>query len=97
MANRRLLLTGYDVASAARLRRALHIASAFSLGGQLSLHECWVTAGERERLRTGLDEALRMQADRWALFDLGETPLSRAFGRGRPASDPAFFLFGFGG
>lgn len=43
MKNRRLYLISYDISDAKRLRAALKLVRAYATGGQLSVHECWLS------------------------------------------------------
>ena len=47
---RHLFLIGYDVSDAGRRRRALKAVKGNAIGGQKSLYECWLTAGELQEV-----------------------------------------------
>lgn len=51
---RTLHVVAYDVCDPRRLRRVLNVVKAYSTGGQKSVHECWLTAAERDVLRAQL-------------------------------------------
>jgi CRISPR-associated protein Cas2 len=94
MAKRDLFLVAYDIASAQRLRRVLHTVKTFSTGGQKSVHECFLSKGERLALRSELDRIIDHQDDRVMFLRLGETTRSRSLGIGVPPKNPSFFYMG---
>jgi len=93
MPHRRLVLAAYDISSARRLKRALKLCTAYASGGQKSVHECWVTAGERAALCGGLDKICQAETDAWMVVDLSATPTVFNLGHAHPPAPPRAVLF----
>ena len=64
---RHLFLIGYDIACARRRSRARKTIKGNAIGGQKSVYECWLTAGELQRVMATL-RALIDPADDRVLF-----------------------------
>lgn len=67
MAERRLYLAAYDVASPARLRRVHHVVLDYASGGQKSAYECWLSATEREELLARITHEMNRDEDCFCL------------------------------
>lgn len=70
MTNRFLYLVCYDVSSAKRLYRVHQCIKAFSVGGQKSFYECWMTHAERRLLEKMLFSLIDESEDRVHFFQL---------------------------
>jgi CRISPR-associated protein Cas2 len=93
METRSLYLAAYDVAEPRRLRAALALVKGYSTGGQKSVHECFLTAGERAGLLRGVAAALDAGDDSFLLLRLG--PRARVLTLGKaiePLDRPYFHL-----
>ena len=92
MTARALYLIAYDVAHPRRLRLALHATRAYAFGGQKSVHECYLSTGERSNLLSYLARILHPQADRMLALRLDPRMRPRMLGIARPTSDAHFLI-----
>lgn len=93
MDTRSLYLAAYDVAEPRRLRAALELIKGYSTGGQKSVHECFLTAGERARLLRDMTASLKEAEDSFLLLRLD--PRARVFTLGKavePMDAPYFHV-----
>jgi CRISPR-associated protein Cas2 len=93
METRSLYLAAYDVSDPRRLRAALDLVKGYSTGGQKSVHECFLTAGERARLLTDMEAVLEESEDSFLLLRLD--PRARVFTLGKaiePMDAPYFHV-----
>jgi len=93
METRSLYLAAYDVTDPRRLRMALEFVKGYSTGGQKSVHECFLTAGERARLLRDMTAALDEAEDSFLLLRLD--PRARVFTLGKaiePMDAPYFHV-----
>ncbi|RMG30985.1 MAG: CRISPR-associated endonuclease Cas2 [Gammaproteobacteria bacterium] len=93
-ADRDLYLVAYDVSDPSRLRQALQSVRAFSVGGQLSVHECWMTQAECEALIEHLVAILNPAEDRLLVVRLDPRQEVLALGRAVAPEDPDWFYIG---
>lgn len=94
MTTRSPYLLAYDVREPRRLRGALHIVRGYATGGQRSVHECFLTAGERRRLLLDYEGLLELDEDRLLLLRLDPRSRTYALGTASPPADPDFFYVG---
>ncbi|NJN48118.1 MAG: CRISPR-associated endonuclease Cas2 [Candidatus Competibacteraceae bacterium] len=94
MPPRELYLAAYDVTDSERLRLALHVLKGYASGGQKSVFECFLSAGERQALLEQVRAVLDLSADRFLLMPLGTSTGIRTLGIAVPPSDPAFYYVG---
>lgn len=93
METRSLYLAAYDVSDPGRLRAALELVKGYSTGGQKSVHECFLTAGERAWLLGRMKGLLEEAEDSFLLLRLD--PRARVLTLGRaiePVDAPYFHL-----
>jgi CRISPR-associated protein Cas2 len=93
METRSLYLAAYDVAEARRLRKALDLVKGYSTGGQKSVHECFLTAGERAGLLCDMAAVLEEDEDSFLLLRLD--PRARVLTLGKavePVDAPYFYV-----
>jgi CRISPR-associated protein Cas2 len=93
METRLLYLAAYDVCDPRRLRAALDLVKGYSTGGQKSVHECFLTAGERARLLCDMEAVLNESEDSFLLLRLD--PRARVFTLGKaiePMDAPYFHV-----
>lgn len=93
METRSLYLAAYDVAHPRRLRAALALVKGYSTGGQKSVHECFLTEGEKADLLH--DMALVLDEDEDSFLLLRLDPRSRTYTLGKalqPVDAPYFYL-----
>jgi CRISPR-associated protein Cas2 len=91
---RQLHLVGYDVAHPKRLAQALKVARQFATGGQLSVHECYLTAGEKRALWIEMSRILKPGEDRLFILRLDPRATIRTLGIAIRPEDPPFFYHG---
>ncbi|MBM3739672.1 MAG: CRISPR-associated endonuclease Cas2 [Acidobacteria bacterium] len=93
MEARSLYLAAYDVAAPRRLRAALDLVKAYSTGGQKSVHECFLTEGEKAGLL--YDMALVLDEDEDGFLLLRLDPRARTFTLGKAVEpvDAPYFHF----
>lgn len=94
MADRDLYLAAYDVADNRRLSQALHTVRAFATGGQKSVHEVFLTAGEKGELLKSITGLLDHTEDRFFLLRLDPRAKCHALGIAIPPSDASYFYVG---
>ena len=85
---RQLYLALYDIRDARRLRRALRIVRGYATGGQKSVHECPLTAAERECLLAAMEELLATEEDRFALVPVDPRRRPTTLGIAVPPLNP---------
>lgn len=87
-------LAAYDVSDAGRLRAALALVRGYATGGQKSVHEIFLAAGERDRLLHDMSLILDEAEDRFFLLRLDPRARCYALGVATPAVDPPYFYLG---
>lgn len=93
METRLLYLAAYDVARPRRLRAALDLVKGYSTGGQKSVHECFLTEGERARLLLCMAQVLDEHEDSFLLLRLDPRARVRTLGKAiKPVDAPYFYL-----
>jgi CRISPR-associated protein Cas2 len=68
MATEMLVMVGYDIADAARLRAALKVAKGHALGGQKSFYECWMSGADLRRAISQMSMLIDHREDRVVLL-----------------------------
>lgn len=91
MSRRQLYLAAYDVRDPKRLSRALAVVRDYATGGQKSVHECFLNAGEQRELLERISSVLDATVDRFVLLRLDPRCKTQTLGIGRAPRDPAFF------
>jgi CRISPR-associated protein Cas2 len=94
MTLRRLHLVAYDIASRRRRRLALRAAKAHGLGGQKSVHECWLSRRERRELDQALRRIIAAEQDRLLILRFDPRSRIEALGVGQVPELPPFFYLG---
>ncbi len=94
MAQRKLYLAAYDVASPSRLREALKIVKGYATGGQKSVYECFLTDAEKGDLFADMELLLDEETDRFALIRVDRDASILTLGIAVPPTDPEHFYFG---
>ncbi|MDQ6951752.1 MAG: CRISPR-associated endonuclease Cas2 [Mariprofundales bacterium] len=91
---RHLYLAAYDITDPKRLHRMLVAVKGYATGGQKSVFECWLSAGEHHDLRTMSAARMDLDEDRFFLIrlDLRQRPM--VLGLALPPSDPRFYYQG---
>lgn len=94
MKDRNLYLAAYDIADATRLRHALHAVKGYATGGQKSVFECFLSAGERGGLVEEVRGLLDAEEDCFILLRLDPRARVIALGMAVAPDDPPFFYHG---
>lgn len=94
MKDRDLYLAAYDVSAPDRLRDALHAVKGYVTGGQKSVYECFLSAGERQSLLGEIGATLDNGEDTFLLLRLDPRARMIALGIAVLAEDPPFFYQG---
>jgi CRISPR-associated protein Cas2 len=94
MPERRLHIAGYDISDPKRLARALKAVRNYATGGQLSVHECFLTAAEKRALWVEMSKIIDLREDRFFLLRLDPRSAVRTLGIALPPEDPPFFYHG---
>ena len=89
---RQFYVAAYDVRNDQRLRAALTVLKDYSTGGQKSVFECFLTAGERSELIRRIASVLD-PADRFFLLRLDPNARFHTLGIALPPRNPSFFYF----
>jgi CRISPR-associated protein Cas2 len=93
METRALYLAAYDVCDPRRLRAALELVKGYSTGGQKSVHECFLTAGERAKLLRDMAAVLEEDEDSFLLLRLDPRARVLTLGKGlEPVDAPYFYV-----
>jgi CRISPR-associated protein Cas2 len=91
METRSLYLAAYDVADPRRLRAALDLVKGYSTGGQKSVHECFLTAGEKAALLRDLAAVLKDAEDSFLLLRLDPRARVLTLGKAIEPLDAPYF------
>ena len=94
METRSLYLAAYDVCDPRRLRAALDLVKGYSTGGQKSVHECFLTAGERSRLLRDIERVLEEAEDSFLLLRLDPRARVLTLGKAIQPMDAPYFHLG---
>lgn len=93
METRSLYLAAYDVAAPRRLRAALDLVKGFSTGGQKSVHECFLSAGEKAGLLHDMALVLEEDEDSFLLLRLDPRARTLTLGKAIEPVDAPYFHF----
>ena len=91
---RSLYVVAYDVCHPRRLRNVREILKGYSTGGQKSVFECYLTAGEVKQVEAELAEAIDTEEDRVHIFIPDGRSRVHTLGLATPPRDPEFFYYG---
>lgn len=91
---RHLFLIGYDISLPRRRRRALKVVKGQAVGGQKSLYECWLTAGELQQAMQALRNVIDPVTDRVMFVRLDPRATLHTLGVAVPPHDGEFFYVG---
>ena len=91
---RHLFIIAYDISSNRRRRRALKAVKGHAVGGQKSLYECWMTAGELQQAMAALRLLIDPVTDRVVLVRLDPRAAVHTLGVAVAPADGEFFYQG---
>ena len=94
MPKRDFFLAAYDVSSPRRRAAALAPVRGYTPGGQKSVHEIYLTPGERHELLHNLALLLNEDEDRFFLLRLDPSARTYALGVAAQPADPDYFYVG---
>lgn len=94
MPKRALFIAAYDVSDPTRLRKVHKVVKRYATGGQKSVFECFLTAGEKRDLLSGARSVLDKREDRLALLRIEPRAQPILHGVATPVVDPEFFYVG---
>ncbi len=91
---RHLFIIGYDISSARRRSKALKAVKGHAIGGQKSLYECWLTAGELQQAMQSLRHLIDHATDRVVFVRLDPRAMVHTLGVAVRPQDGEFFYQG---
>ena len=91
--HRQLFLAAYDITEPRRRSAALKLVRGCATGGQKSVHELWLTEGDKRGLLAGMKVVLD-RGDRFLLLKLDPRSRTLLAGRGQAPADPGHFYIG---
>lgn len=91
---RTLYIIAYDIRDPRRLSRVSHFLKGYSTGGQRSVYECFLTAGELKFVVSKLGRLIFDGEDRVHIFQLDARSRTHVLGIALQPSDPSFFYIG---
>lgn len=94
MPERRLYLAAYDIADTHRRHTLCALVRAYATGGQKSVYECFLTAGERKALLQAVRGVIQETEDRFLLLRLDPRARVVVLGLAREPRDRPFFYYG---
>jgi CRISPR-associated protein Cas2 len=92
--SRPLHVVAYDISDPGRLARVHDAVKAYSTGGQRSVHECFLSAGELAELRGSLEAVIDPVEDSVLFLRLDPRMGIHVLGQARRPRDEPFFLVG---
>jgi CRISPR-associated protein Cas2 len=94
MPQRDLYLAAYDISHDRRRTAALALVRGYTTGGQKSVHEVFLSRGERQELLHTMALLLNEAEDRFFLLRLDPRARSYALGVAAQPADPEYFYVG---
>ncbi|NOZ67653.1 MAG: CRISPR-associated endonuclease Cas2 [Deferribacteres bacterium] len=91
---RTLYLIAYDITDDRRLNRVREFLKGYSTGGQKSVYECFLTAGELNHVKVVLERLINREVDRVHIFTMDARSRTHALGIGLQPKDPEYFYIG---
>lgn len=91
--HRHFYLAAYDISDDRRRIGALKRLRAYATGGQKSVHEVWLTEGDKRELLADMAFILDRE-DRFLLLRLDPRSPPRLLGRAQAPADPDYFYIG---
>ena len=93
MKNRQLYLISYDISDAKRLRAALKLVRGYATGGQLSVHECWLSTAEKGDLLATLSQIIDEDTDSLMAIKLDPRQKIHTLGKAtKPTTADLFYM-----
>lgn len=94
MSQRDLYLAAYDVSDDSRRSAALGLVRGYATGGQKSVHEVFLTPGERRELLHTMSLIIDEASDRFILLRLDPRARNYALGVAAAPADPDYYYIG---
>lgn len=92
MPRREPYIIAYDISDPKRQHRIRKLLRGYSTGGQKSLFECWLTAGEYNRIQQTLADQLHPETDRLHIFHITENTEARLLGKAKALAGQALMI-----
>lgn len=89
-----LYIVAYDIADQSRLNRVRLFLKGFSVGGQKSVYECYLSPPEVREVKRGLENLIVHEEDRVYCFCLDLRSRVHPLGKAVPPKYPEFYFFG---
>ncbi len=93
MTQRDLYLAAYDITDDRLRTGALKLVRGYATGGQKSVHEVYLTTGEKRKLLLDMTSVLDPD-DRFMLLRLDPRSRTQVLGRAEQPADPDYFYVG---
>jgi CRISPR-associated protein Cas2 len=93
MNERPLYLAAYDITDNRDRAAACELLKGFSVGGQKSVYECFLSEAEKRKLVCGVSGIVGAH-DRFLMLRIDPRSVIRTLGRGVAPKDPPFFYVG---
>ncbi|MEY4430012.1 MAG: hypothetical protein RLZZ182_2701 [Pseudomonadota bacterium] len=90
---RQLYVAAYDIREDRRRLGALKLLRSYATGGQKSVHEVWLTEGDKRKVLGDMAFILGLD-DRFMLLRLDPRSRPLMAGRAVPPADPDYFYIG---
>ncbi len=91
---RTLYLIAYDICDGRRLNQVRYFLKGYSSGGQKSVFECFLTAGELRIIAGELRHLIDEEADRAHIFVMDGRSETHTLGMAIQPHDPEYFYVG---
>lgn len=91
---RTLYLIAYDITDDGRLNWTRELLKGYSTGGQKSVYECFLSDGELNLVRSGIQEIIEDEVDRVHIFTMDGRSRTHTLGIGLQPKDPSYFYIG---
>lgn len=92
--SRKLYVIAYDITDEKRITQMRCFLSGYSVGGQKSVYECYLTEGELETVIGKIREIIVPLLDRVHIFLMDGRSKPHLLGKAVPPQDPQFFYVG---
>lgn len=92
--NRTFYLIAYDITDEGRLSDVREFLKGYSTGGQKSVYECFLSEGELNHVRRGLQCIIDEEDDRVHIFTMDGRSRTHTLGIGLQPKDPSYFYIG---
>ena len=92
--SRKLYIVAYDLTDEKRITKMRYFLTGYSVGGQKSVYECYLTETELETVMEKIKDIILPVADRVHIFPIDGRSRPHLLGKAIPPQDPQFFYVG---